>query len=115
MSQAYEQLMALGGEYGTYTPAGKTTGKKVLALLDPIRRTDALGNQSFLTKTYELWIVKSATEGVAGVKEQMDTFALKLNPDDAAATVLRITKIYPDRDQGIPGDGVGMWHLEAVA
>ena len=114
MSQAYEQLLALGGEYGTYTPAGKT-GRKVLALIDPIRRTDALGNQSFLTKTYELWIVKSETEGIGSVKEGFDTFAIKLNQGDAAATALRITKIYPDRDQGIPGDGVGMWHLEAVA
>jgi len=114
MSQALEQLTALGGEYGTYTPSGKT-GRTVLALVDPIRRTDALGNQSFLTKTYELWIVKSATEGITSVKEQFDTFSLKLNPEDSAPTVLRITKIYPDRDQGIPGDGVGMWHLEAVA
>lgn len=114
MSQAYEQLVALGAELGTYTPQGKT-GKPVLALLDPIRRTDSLGNQTFLTKTYELWIVKSDTEGMARVKEGFDTFALKLNPGDTAATVLRITKIYPDRDQGIPGDGVGIWHLEAVA
>jgi hypothetical protein len=113
MSQALEQLLALGGEYGTYQPQGKT-GRKVLALVDPIRRTDALGNQSFLTKTYELWIVKSETEGMGRVKEGFDTFALKLNQEDAAATVLRITKIYPDRDQGTPGDGVGMWHLEAV-
>jgi hypothetical protein len=114
MSQAYEQLMALGGEFGTYTPFGKA-GRAVLAVVDPIRRIDALGNQSFLTKTFELWIVKSASEGLAAIKEGYDTFALKLNAEDANATVLRITKIYPDRDAGIPGDGVGMWHLEAVA
>jgi hypothetical protein len=114
MSQAYEQLTALGAEYGTYTPQGKS-GRPVLALVDPIRRTDSLGNHSFLTKAYELWIVKSASEGIVSVKEGFDTFALKLNPGDVAETVLRITKIYPDRDQGIPGDGVGMWHLEAVA
>jgi hypothetical protein len=113
MSQAYEQLTALGGEFGTYTPQGKT-GKRVLAVVEPIRRVDALGNQSFLTKTYELWIVKSATEGVARVKEQYDTFAVKLAPTDEEDTVLRITKIYPERDAGAPGDGVGMWHVEAV-
>jgi hypothetical protein len=114
MSQAYEQLLALGGEIGTYTPAGKA-GRSVLALIDPVRRTDALGNQSFLTKTYDLWIVKSASEGVATVKVGFDTFAIKLLPDDLAPTTLRITKISPERDDGVPGDGVGMWHLEAVA
>jgi hypothetical protein len=113
MSQAYEQLVALGGEFGTYTPSGKA-GRRVLALVDPMRRTDALGNQSFLTKTYEVLIVKSASEGIASVKEGYDTFALKLNATDATETVLRITKISPERDDGIPGDGVGMWHLEAV-
>jgi len=113
MSQAFEQLTALGAEYGTYTPSGKSS-RNVLALVDPIRRTDALGNASFLTKTYELWIVKSASEGIMSVKEGFDTFALTLNQGDEAPTVMRITKIYPDRDQGIPGDGVGMWHLEAV-
>jgi hypothetical protein len=114
MSQAYEQLLALGGEIGTYTPHNKA-GRSVLALIDPIRRTDALGNQSFLTKTYDVWIVKSATEGMATVKAGYDTFAIKLLPDDATPTTLRITKISPERDDGVPGDGVGMWHLEAVA
>lgn len=114
MSQAYEQLVALGGEVGTYTPHGKAA-KDVLALLDPVRRTDALGNQSFLTKTYDLWIVKSATEGMATVKAGYDTFAIKLLPEDEEPTALRITKVLPERDDGIPGDGIGMWHLEAVA
>jgi len=114
MSQALEQLQALGGEQGTYTPSGKA-GRSVLALVDPVRRIDALGNQSFLTKTYDLWIVKSASEGVASVKAGYDTFALKLQASDAEETVLRITKIHPERDQGVPGDGVGVWHLEAVA
>jgi hypothetical protein len=113
MSQAYEQLMALGGEFGMYTPAGKA-GRRVLALIEPVRRTDALGNQSFLTKTYELLIVKSATEGVTQVKAGFDTFAVKLLPDDAEPTTLRITKVSPERDDGVPGDGIGMWHLEAV-
>ena len=113
MSQAYEQLAALGGEVGTYTPQGKA-GKSVLAVLDPVRRADVLGNQTFLTKTYDLWIVNSSTEGVASVKAGYDTFAIKLLPSDSADTVLRITKIHPERDQGFPGDGVGMWHLEAV-
>jgi len=114
MSQALEQLTALGGEFGTYMPAGKA-GRSVLALLDPVRRTDALGNQAFLTKTYDLWIVKSASEGMASVKAGYDTFAIKLQETDAEATVLRITKIHPERDGGVPGDGIGMWHLEAVA
>lgn len=113
MSQAYEQLVALGGETGTYTPNGKT-GRRVLALVEPVRRIDPLGNQTFLTKTYELWIVKSASEGIASVKEQFDTFAVKINATDDEETVLRITKIFPERDAGTPGDGVGVWHMEAV-
>lgn len=113
MSQAYEQLAALGGEMGTYTPHGKA-GKPVLAVLDPVRRADVMGNQTFLTKTYDLWIVRSSTEGVATVKAGYDTFAVKLLPADTDETVLRITKIHPERDYGMPGDGVGMWHLEAV-
>jgi hypothetical protein len=113
MSQAYEQLAALGGEFGTYTPSGKTA-KSLLAVVDPMRRTDALGQQQFLTKTYTLLIVKSETEGVASVKVGFDTFAVRLNADDAAETTLRITKISPERDEGSPGDGVGMWHLEAA-
>jgi len=35
-------------------------------------------------------------------------------PTDTTETALRITKILPDRDFGNPGDGIGMWHLEAV-
>jgi hypothetical protein len=114
MSQALEQLVALGGEQVTYTPSGKAA-RTVTALIDPMRRTDAIGNQSFLTKTYEVWIVKSASEGIASVKEGYDTLAVKLNASDTNETTLRITKIAPDRDNGTPGDGVGMWHLEAVA
>ena len=113
MSQAYEQLVALGGEIGTYTPQGKAA-RPVLALVDPLRRTDALGHQTFLTKTYDLCIVKSATEGIAKVNPGYDTFSVKLNSDDASETVLRITKISPERDNGLPGDGVGMWYLEAT-
>ena len=114
MSQALEQLKALGGELGTYTPQGQAS-RSLVALVEPIRRLDTMGNQSWLAKTYELWIVKSADEGVASVKEQYDTFAVKLQPTDTEETVLRITKIYPERDTGTPGDGVGMWHVEAVA
>lgn len=112
-SQAFEQLEALGGEYGLYTPYAKA-GKKVLALVDPVRRVDGLGNQNFLTKTYDLWIVRSASEGIVSVKAGFDTFAIKINPGDDEETTLRITKIHPERDGGIPGDGVGMWHLEAA-
>ena len=112
-SQAYEQLQALGGEMGTYTPSG-LSGRRVFALVEPIRRTDALGNKAFLTKTYVLMIVKSSSEGVSTVKEGYDTYAVKLLPADASETSLRITKVLPMRDEGFPGDGVGMWHLEAV-
>lgn len=113
-SQAFEQLAALGGEYGVYRPqVGRS--RQVLALIDPIRRTDSLGNQQFLGKTYELWIVRSASEGVEQVAPGYDTFSVKLQPTDDSATVLRITKVYPERDFGMPGDGTGMWHLEAVA
>lgn len=105
--------MALGGESVTYTPSGKSS-RVITALVDPLRRTDALGHSTFLTKTYEVWIVKSATEGISSVKEGYDTLAVKLNASDTVATVLRVTKIGPDRDNGTPGDGVGMWHLEAV-
>lgn len=113
MSQAYEQLVALGGEMVDYTPYQKAT-RPVLALIDPVRRTDALGNQSFLTKTYNVFIVKSSSEGVASVKEGYDTLTLRLSPSDASTTILRITKLLPDRDDGLPGDGVGMWHLEGT-
>lgn len=112
-SHAFEQLAALGGEWGTFTPANGQA-VRILGLVDPLRRVDSLGTISFLTKTYDLWIVRSATEGVAAVKAGVDTFALKLQPSDAAETVLRITKILPERDGGFPGDGVGLWHLEAV-
>jgi hypothetical protein len=113
MSQAHEQLVALGGEMVSYTPYQKAA-RPVLALIDPIRRTDALGNQSFLTKTYEVLIVKSATEGIVGVKENYDVLEFFLSKDDDVPTRLRITKILPHRDDGIPGDGVGMWHLEGA-
>lgn len=112
-SQAYEQLVALGGEIGTYTPYQKAA-RSVLALVDPIRRTDTLGNQSFLTKTYLIFIVKSASEGIASIKEGFDTLAIRLNGSDENLTTLRITKILPERDDGNPGDGVGMWHLEGT-
>lgn len=113
MSQAFEQLAALGGELVTYTPYQKAP-RQVLALVDPVRRTDMLGQKSYLTKTYLVFIVKSASEGIAVVKESFDTLSLKLTPQDASETVLRVTKILPDRDDGTPGDGVGLWHLEAV-
>lgn len=112
-SQAYQQLRLLGAELGTYTPASGQP-KQVYGLVDPVRRTDQLGTQTFLTKTYDVWIVRSSTEGVMTVKEGFDTFAIKLLPTDTTATALRITKILPERDYGSPGDGVGMWHLEAV-
>lgn len=112
-SQAYEQLDALGGESVTYTPYGGQ-GRTILALLDPIRRTDAMGNVQILTKTYEVFIVRSAAEGIATVKAGYDTLTVKLEPSDVSVTTLRVTKVLPDRDRGTPGDGVGMWHLEAV-
>lgn len=112
-SQAYEQLAMLGGEMGTFTPSSGQP-KRILGLVDPVRRTDQLGNQSFLSKTYDLWLVRSATEGVSSIKEGFDTFSIKLAPTDTTETALRITKILPERDFGFPGDGVGMWHLEAV-
>ena len=113
MSQAYEQLQVLGGELVTYTPYQKSP-RQVLALIDPVRRTDQMGQRQFLTKTYIVMIVKSASEGIAFVKESFDTLSLKIQKQDAAETVLRVTKILPDRDDGTPGDGVGMWYLEAV-
>ena len=113
MSQAYEQLVSLGGEMVEYTPYGKST-RPVLAVLDPIRRTDGLGNQSFLTKTYEVLIVKSASEGLVLVNEKFDTLAFFLNVGDTERVTMRITKILPHRDDGVPGDGIGMWHLEGT-
>jgi len=112
-SQAYEQIAVLGGEMGTYTPHSGQA-KRILGLVDPVRRIDQLGNQSFLSKTYDVFLVRSASEGVATVKEGFDTFSIKLLPTDTTETALRITKILPDRDFGNPGDGIGMWHLEAV-
>lgn len=113
MSQAYEQLVALGAELVEYTPYQKAT-RAVLALLDPLRRTDTLGNQSFLTKTYEVMIVKSSSEGLTVINDKFDTLAFFLHPGDTDRTTMRITKILPVRDDGIPGDGVGMWHLEGA-
>ena len=114
MSQALEILEALGGEQVVYTPK-LGSPKTVMALVDPMRRVDNLGNQSFLTKTYEVWVVKSGEEGIKSVTPNVDTIKLRLQPSDPADTILKITKIYPERDHGIPGDHVGMWHLEAVA
>lgn len=112
-SQAYEQLAVLGGEMVDYTPYQKAA-RPVLALVEPIRRTDSLGSQSFLAKVWNIFIVKSSTEGIASVKENFDTLAILLSSTDDAPTTLRITKILPDRDNGLPGDGVGMWHLEGT-
>lgn len=113
-SQALEILESLGGEPVRYIP--KLGGPKLItALVDPMRRTDELGKQNFLTKTYEVWIVKDAREGIESVAPNADAIALKLNPTDTQETLLKITKIYPERDHGMPGDRVGMWHLEAVA
>lgn len=114
MSQALEILQALGGEPVLYTPKlGRA--KTITALVDPMRRTDNLGNQVFLTKTYEVWLSKHPDEGMPAVAVNVDTIKLKLEACDSQQTTLKITKIYPERDHGIPGDGVGMWHLEAVA
>ena len=113
-SQALEELELGGGEWVRYIP--KVGGPKtIMALVDPMRRVDALGQSEFLTKTYELWIVKDPVDGLTVVVPHVDTVALKLHPTDTQDTVLKITKIYPERDAGVPGDGVGMWHLEAVA
>lgn len=112
-SQALEILQTLGAELCLYT-ASNGTAKKVWTLIGPVRRTDVLGSVEFLSKTYELWIVKSATEGVTSIKEGYDTVAVRLQPSDPTLTTLRITKIYPEWDVGIPGDGTGLWHVEAV-
>ena len=114
MSQALEILKALGGEQVLYTPK-RGTAKTITALVDPLRRVDALGNQLFLTKTYEVWLSKHPEEGMPTVTVNIDTIRFKDQQCDTAEIVLKITKIYPERDAGIPGDGVGMWHLEAVA
>jgi len=115
MSQALEILKALGGEPVRYTPK-LGAAKTITALVDPMRRVDNLGNQTFLTKTYEVWISKSPDEGMPVVTVNVDTIALRLNGEwDPVETALKITKIYPERDHGVPGDGIGMWHLEAVA
>lgn len=112
-SQALEILEALGGETVRYIPRSGSP-RTITALIDPIRRTDELGNQTFLTKTYEVWIVKDPKEGVASVVANADGIAMKLEPTSNQETLLKITKIYPERDAGVPGDRVGMWHLEAV-
>ena len=113
MSQALTILTLLGGDMVLYVP--KVGGpKRIRALVDPMRRIDTLGNQAFLSKTYEVWLSKSPDEGIPVVTPNVDTLKLHLNEDDPVQTTLKITKIYPERDRGIPGDGVGMWHLEAV-
>lgn len=113
-SQVLEILETLGGEKVRYvTRLGSV--KTIVAVVDPARRVDTLGNANFLTKTYEVWISKDPAEGIAVVAPNADTLSLKLEPTDPQETVLKVTKIFPDRDHGIPGDGVGMWHLEAVA
>ena len=113
-SQALEILERLGGEPVRYI--SKITGPKILtAFVDPMRRTDDLGQQAFLTKTYEVYLVKDQLEGMDAIYINADQIAVRLQPCDREETLLKITKIYPERDSGMPGDGVGMWHLEAVA
>jgi len=113
-SQALEILEALGGECVRYVP--KYGGARTItALVEPMRRIDDLGRQQFLTKTFDVWIVKDECEGVLEIAENADALAVKLRPSDPDETLLKITKILPERDIGVPGDGVGMWHLEAVA
>lgn len=112
MSQALEIIEALGAEPGLYVPKlGQS--RTIPVLVQPLRRTDAMGNQEFLTKTFELWIVKGP-EGVDEITVNADAVAVYLNKKDQTKTTLKITKVYPERDEGIPGDGVGMWHVEAV-
>lgn len=112
-SQALEILQRFG-KLVRYSP--KLGGTKLLtAHIEPIRRTDELGNQSFLTKTYEVWIVRDPVEGLMTITPNADVIAFKLYPNERQDTILTITKIYPDSDSGISGDPVGMWHLEAVA
>lgn len=113
MSYTYEQLQLLGGVLGTYRSQSGAT-KRILGLVDPLRRMDGGGNVSFLPKTFELYISKDASEGVEDVRANFDTFTVKLRKSDSSETTLRITKIAPDLDDGTPGDGVGMWKLEAV-
>ena len=113
-SMALELLETLGGERVRYIPRLGNI-RHVVALVEPMRRTDSLGNQQFLTKTYDVWLVKDAVEGMTTIAVNVDTIALKMFPTDRQDTILKITKILPERDHGLPGDGVGMWHLEAVA
>jgi|SRR6185503_1774496 len=113
-SQALEILVSLGGETVRYIP--KLGGPRTItALVEPMRRIDEIGRQNFLTKTYDVWIVKDGKEGLLSIAENADALAIKLKPTDTQETLLKITKILPERDTGNPGDGVGMWHLEAVA
>ena len=112
MSIALETIRSLGGELGLYvTKEGQS--KAIDVLVQPLRRTDELGNQIFLSKTYELWFVKGET-GIEEVIPNSDTIGIFVNKLDLQRTYLKITKLYPERDEGIPGDGVGMWHVEAV-
>lgn len=115
-SMSLEILESLGGELVRYTPR-RGSPRSIMALVEPMRKTDELGGrQSFLTKTYDVWIVKDAAEGIESVSVNVDQIALKLQPTDTQETVLKITKILPERESGgLPQDGVGMWHLEAVA
>lgn len=111
-SQALEILELSGGETIRYIP--KVGGpRNVLAVVDPMRRVDALGNQDFLTKTYEVWIVNDPVEGLTEIVPNADTFALKLQATDTHETLFKITKIYPERDRGL-SDRTSLWHLEAV-
>jgi hypothetical protein len=114
-SQALEILETLGGELVRYVPR-LGTPKTIMALVQPVRRTDEMGRQHFLTKTYDVWMVRSQSEGIPDEPNvNADAIKLKLQPTDNAETTLRITKIHPERDAGRPGDGTGMWHVEAVA
>ena len=114
MSLTGEIIRTLGNKQVIYTPK-LGSPKTVWAMVDPLRRIDNLGNQSFLTKTYEIWLVKGSDEGIPTVTVNVDTLRCKINESDAAETLLKITKIYPEQDDGAPGDGSAMWHLEAVA
>jgi hypothetical protein len=110
MSMVAEQLMRLSGEKALYVPRIGSS-REILLMVQPLRRIDDLGQQVFLSKTYELWFSKGDIEEVT---VNYDTVGIFLNTTDMLRTSLKITKIYPERDDGIPGDGIGMWHVEAV-
>lgn len=114
MSQALQMLTALGAEPITYTPHGQS-GKTLTALVErrPVR-VNAVGTKEFLTNTVELWIVNSPSEGVTEIKERFDAVTLVPNLAAAAEQTLQVSRIL-EQDEGVPGDGVGVWHLEAVA